>query len=709
MKTRYLLPVLLIAGLGVLGFNTIRLGAAAGQITLKAFVTGFNNPVGIDFHEDVTAPNGIGNLILSANYSSGEPNNLELITVPGGVHTGFSNLHGLTDELKVATARTQAGCQQFPVGDVFTGTGRGGEIVRIHQDGTLYGPAMFNPGNPLPFSPGDSWVQLPAPTSAADLIRGSMYVDRTCVFGGDLIVVTGNGISSGGNVWRVKADGTATHLATICEPGTGGVGQPACVGVHLEGVITVPASFGGPWAGTIIAGNENTTDDLTKNGRIWSITTAGLATPYELAYDFAGVHHPMKPEDLDLIEAGQAFFGVNYEQKLLLSFPSSELAPFVGQILFTQEHPCGTSLIGAPKNCGPGGGLVAPTTGLYTIAWNGSAFAITELTFSGAGGSVNEIRQWEHVTLSPLGNPHISITKNPKNATFNIGDPLKFTIVVTSDGIVTAHGVTVSDPLPTTGGLTWSVTSVDPVRTCTISGAQVLNCTLGDMDPNDDATNDVTIVVTTNNVGGAPAASCTGAKINNTATATGTDVGPVSDTGDYTCTPPGKSITIGPSSMEGAIKIDAGDWVNGGYSFKTNFTGNITIAATVSITGKCIGGTLPSDTLTVNLGSIAYSAVKGSDWKPTGDANSILSWQGSVIAPATLCGGSGGQLDASKGAVFNATITGAPQGGLVTFRFKFRDPAAKGKPNTNCLNASDPNRNKADVCGASWSATKTDP
>jgi hypothetical protein len=30
-----------------------------------------------------------------------------------------------------------------------------------------------------------------------------------------------------------------------------------------------------------------------------------------------------------------------------------------------------------------------------------------------------------------------------------------------------------------------------------------------------------------------------------------------------------------------------------------------------------------------------------------------------------------------------------------------RDPAAKGKPNTNCLNTSDPNRAKADVCGAS--------
>ena len=159
--------------------------------------------------------------------------------------------------------------------------------------------------------------------------------------------------------------------------------------------------------------------------------------------------------------------------------------------------------------------------------------------------------------------------------------------------------------------------------------------------------------------------------------------------------------------MEGNIKIQAGDWVNGGYSFKTNFTGNITITAQVSITGKCIGGSLSQDTLVVPLGSINYAAVAGSDWKPTGDANSILSWEGSIIAPASLCGG--GKLDASKGAVFSATIFGAPPGGLVTFRFKYRDPAAKGKPNTNCTDASDPNRNRADVCGASWSETKHDP
>lgn len=99
------------------------------------------------------------------------------------------------------------------------------------------------------------------------------------------------------------------------------------------------------------------------------------------------------------------------------------------------------------------------------------------------------------------------------------------------------------------------------------------------------------------------------------------------------------------------------------------------------------------------------------DWLPTGDANSVLSWQGSVkvgVNTPAICGGVG-RLDASKGAVFTSSFSANPgqPGALVTFRFKFRDPAAKGKPNTNCLDTTDPNRNKADMCGASWSATKT--
>jgi hypothetical protein len=139
-------------------------------------------------------------------------------------------------------------------------------------------------------------------------------------------------------------------------------------------------------------------------------------------------------------------------------------------------------------------------------------------------------------------------------------------------------------------------------------------------------------------------------------------------------------------------------------------TGDLTVVAKVTITGPCSNG--GTDTVTVPLATMTYSNPSGAkDWLPTGDANSVLSWQGSVqvgVNSPAVCGGVG-KLHASKGAVFTATVSASPSqpGALVTFRFKYRDPAAKGKPNTNCLDTTDPNRNKADVCGASWSPTKT--
>src|ERR1043166_1305968 len=176
--------------------------------------------------------------------------------------------------------------------------------------------------------------------------------------------------------------------------------------------------------------------------------------------------------------------------------------------------------------------------------------------------------------------------------------------------------------------------------------------------------------------------------------------------------PTGKSFTVA-GSMEGAILISNGDWVNGGYSFKfqnaSHIATNFSVHVVVTLTGPCIGGGPATDTFTLTLNDMTFPVPAGNtDWLPTGDANSVLSWEGSARASG-VCGGVG-KLDARRGAVFTATVSqGPPTGSLVAFRFKYRDPAAKGKPNTNCLDTSDPNRARADVCGASWSGTKTDP
>ena len=176
--------------------------------------------------------------------------------------------------------------------------------------------------------------------------------------------------------------------------------------------------------------------------------------------------------------------------------------------------------------------------------------------------------------------------------------------------------------------------------------------------------------------------------------------------------PPGKTFTIGPSSMEGHLKITAGTWFNGGYSFKfvsnTHLATQFTVNAKVEVTVSCPYGGGPGGTILIPLGTVTYNVPAGNtNWLPTGDANSILSWMGAVQTP-DLCGGF--PMDNAKGGVFTATVSQNPaSGSLVDFRFKYRNPAAKGKVDTNCTDPNAPKRDDAATCGASWSQTVRDP
>jgi hypothetical protein len=181
--------------------------------------------------------------------------------------------------------------------------------------------------------------------------------------------------------------------------------------------------------------------------------------------------------------------------------------------------------------------------------------------------------------------------------------------------------------------------------------------------------------------------------------------------GDDCPIPEGKSFSIGPQSMEGHLLIRAGDWISGGYSFVfvngSHPATTVTVTSTLTFPYKCADGTM--GTFAINLGTHSYNVPAfDKSWQPTGDANSVLSWAGSGQAPA-VCG-PGGVIDNSKGALFQTTVLQTPDtGSMLNWRFKYRDPNAKGKGNVNCLDTSDPRRDKADVCGASWSATVRDP
>jgi hypothetical protein len=247
-------------------------------VTLTPIATGFNNPIGIDYHEPTDQ------VILSVNWPTGQPNNFELVA-RDGTHQAFTTISGFTDEVKIATVRSGPHQGGFAVGEVFTGNGQPGQIVRISPDGSV----VQNP-----------WVTLNDP----GLLRGSLFQDRYGVFGGDLIVITNTG-----GVWRVDSAGAATRLANL--------------DVHLEGVTTVPDDPGryGPWAARIVVGAE-------QQGNIHTVDAQGNVDTFSLG---------ISPEDIDIIPTGENFVGVDFGGKQLQGAPESEFTGMTGDFLIAQE------------------------------------------------------------------------------------------------------------------------------------------------------------------------------------------------------------------------------------------------------------------------------------------------------------------------------------------------------------------------------------
>jgi RHS repeat-associated protein len=292
------------------------LAPQSGGISLTTLATSFSNAVGIDYY----AP--ANQLAVSVNYPTGQPRNLELIAADG-THTAFSNLAGLGSKLKLAAARDDGGGLSrggFRAGELFTGTGTAGVIARISADGS----SVQNP-----------WVSLPGESAVVN----ALYVDRTGVYGGDLLAVTAQG-----NVWRVSASGAATLVASL--------------GVAADAIVSVPndASKYGPWAGRILAG-------IKSQSRINAISAQGVIESYQLT---------VSPADLDLIPANENLFAVDSGAASLLGAAAGQFTSMSGDLLVTQNQP------GA----------------LWRIHWTGTEFQATQIA---------QATQLESVAFAPAG------------------------------------------------------------------------------------------------------------------------------------------------------------------------------------------------------------------------------------------------------------------------------------------------------------------
>jgi len=288
---------------------------------LTAVSTNFNNPIGIDYHP-------LSNKVLvSVNYPSGTPDNFELVA-SDGTRTQFSSVSGLTDEVKIATVRSSSCQGGFNAGELFVGTGTAGVIARISPDGST----VRNP-----------WVTLSGETG---LMRGGLFQDRFCAFGGDLIAVP-----TTGNVWRVNSAGTATRLAT----GVGG-------GAFLEGVTTVPnnSALYGPWAGKILTPAE-------LQNLLYTVDAQGTVQSWNLGITL--------PEEVRVITANENFFGVDFSNRVVWGAGADQFASIVGDIVIPEETSTGR---------------------LWQVHWNAatSSFQTTVLA---------QVGQWEQITFAPAG------------------------------------------------------------------------------------------------------------------------------------------------------------------------------------------------------------------------------------------------------------------------------------------------------------------
>jgi hypothetical protein len=296
------------------------------------------HPVGIDYHPPSQS------LLVSYNFASGEPYNFARMYTNGSSATLFvtnwSGVHGESDEIKLAVVKETA--NGFTMGDMYFANGIAGGIGWLSADGAT---SNLN------------WITL---TSEPNHFRGSLCLDQSGSFGGDLIGVTGENFKTlGQSVWRINSQGIASLLATI----------PA---FHLEGIITLTNDVEkwGPWAGKAITGDETESPPP-----IYAIDPNGTVTTH-----FLGIGS----EDFDIIPANQNLYCTDEDHQTILKVPSLFFTNYVGDLLITQS----------------GDGQPGASPALFIVHWENSTtnFIITPILHPGG--------RFEHMTFAPIDLPN---------------------------------------------------------------------------------------------------------------------------------------------------------------------------------------------------------------------------------------------------------------------------------------------------------------
>ena len=219
-------------------------------------------------------------------------------------------------------------------------------------------------------------------------------------------------------------------------------------------------------------------------------------------------------------------------------------------------------------------------------------FNPSEPVDSGIGGTT---RQFNDVVVAfplTIASPNLSVTKTADSASVNVGDTVGFTVSVansTTGGTGTANTVALSDPLPAGAGVNWSISpAFTGPGTCAISGgvgAQVLNCSFGNLAPAIGASVHVSSSTTAN---GSLSNTATITAANNaTLTASATiSVGTAEFFPAFTNLTPSQSIPAGTASINLSGTISAGNNIPPSSEFVSITINGVTTSAGIGAGGN---------------------------------------------------------------------------------------------------------------------------
>jgi uncharacterized repeat protein (TIGR01451 family) len=236
----------------------------------------------------------------------------------------------------------------------------------------------------------------------------------------------------------------------------------------------------------------------------------------------------------------------------------------------------------------------------------------------------------DSITCQPA---NVTITKVADAKTVSAGSSIGFTLTVSNTGTGTAHGVVLTDTLPTNPGTGWSVNGGTAAATCSIS-LGVLTCNIGNLAPGASATVHITSPTTT--------ATC--GTVNNTGKVTTTNDGSGSSSASVGVTCPSAQITPTNTTCQ---------------AFAGGTAGTL---GQINYTAPAAGGTIGQN---VNPGVFFY-------WDkvtaPAGTQTYTLTQSATPTPPGLFALGSGSGVFNSSCSSVSATITPNADGSVtITF------------------------------------------